>query len=309
MRDASHVYEQCGLRVRSELELPLPLAPEGEVDVEVLRGDDLEDSTALPPGVRIASFGEGEDAWYVGTATEGGYILRFRGCGEFRFDAGLSRVVVRRDPGGTVDLLPILLAGTAFAFLLALRGYTVLHASAVSCAGRAGAFVGDSGRGKSTLAALMCRDGAELVADDVLALDVGPPVRCRGGSGALRLREKASDIGRLAPRARHAATADGRLAYMPPMVRTGDVPLVVVILPRPSREVVEIQTRRLPPGEAARALLACPRVHGWRDPAVLGRDFRALTALASTIPVYEATIPWGPPFDPAIAPGLRALFG
>ena len=48
-------------------------------------------------------------------------------------------------------------------------------------------------------------------------------------------------------------------------------------------------------------LLAFPRVHGWRDKAVLAREFATLSQVVNQVPVFEATIPWGPPFDPDIA--------
>ena len=70
----------------------------------------------------------------------------------------------------------------------------MLHASAVAVDGIGLAFVGQSGRGKSTVAALMCVDGAELVTDDVLTVDPGPPVRCQGGASELRLRAAAAHL-------------------------------------------------------------------------------------------------------------------
>ena len=54
----------------------------------------------------------------------------------------------------------------------ALQGLEVLHASAVSVAGRAIAFTASSGTGKSSLAAHAVAFGAEFVTDDVLALEL-----------------------------------------------------------------------------------------------------------------------------------------
>ena len=54
----------------------------------------------------------------------------------------------------------------------ALRGMEILHASAVEMAGRAVAFLGSSGVGKTTLAARIVVRGARLVTDDVLAVDM-----------------------------------------------------------------------------------------------------------------------------------------
>ena len=39
---------------------------------------------------------------------------------------------------------------------------------------------------------------------------------------------------------------------------------------------------------------------------VLTRDFTTMSSLVNEVPVYAATIPWGPPFDPSVAPALRS---
>jgi hypothetical protein len=303
------VYAQCGLRVRSEVELHLPIALGDEFDVDVSWGADIADSSALPPGDVIAAYGSGEDSWYTATATESGFLLRFRECGEFAISADLSEVEVRADPTGRPELLPILLAGTVTAFLLTLRGETVLHASAVALEGVALAFVGQSGRGKSTVAALLCIDGAELITDDVLAVDTGPPVTCTGGAPELRLREGASVLAESRPDARTRVTADDRLALALRVAPLESFPLAAVVIPAPSHTATDVEIRRLPPSTAVFWLLAFPRVHGWCRPDVLSRDFAAISRIADTIPVYDVTIPWGPPFDPGVARSLAALAG
>lgn len=62
-----------------------------------------------------------------------------------------------------------ILLGPALVLALALRGLWSLHASAVMLNDRAIIFLGDSGRGKSTVAAYLSRDLSwRLVADDIL---------------------------------------------------------------------------------------------------------------------------------------------
>jgi hypothetical protein len=71
-----------------------------------------------------------------------------------------------------------LLMGRVLCAILPMRGITCLHAGAVAFDGRAIAFVGRSGAGKSTIvAALRCRGGFPLT-DDLVALteDEGAPV-------------------------------------------------------------------------------------------------------------------------------------
>ena len=300
-------YSVCGLRLRSELELNLPPSADGVWDVDIRWGANIDDSGAPPPGQSIASFIHDDVAWYTATVTESGYLLRFKNCGEFFISADLRDLEVRKDPSGEVELLPILLTGTVSAFLLALRGETVLHASAVSIDGAVLAFVGQSGRGKSTIAALLCIAGAELVTDDVLTVDPGPPVMCTGGASELRLRQAAASIGQGRDSTSTRVTADERLALAVKTAPQGPLPVSAIVIPSPSRTASRVEFKRLDPSTALFALLSFPRVHGWQRSDVLTRDFSALADVVNRVPIYDATIPWGPPFDPDVADALLTL--
>ncbi|MDN5939474.1 MAG: hypothetical protein L0H83_12550, partial [Salinisphaera sp.] len=102
---------------------------------------------------------------YAHSQVKDDLILRyFRAC-EFHCQAA-GRISVRPDPRVPEENSAILLAGSVPACLLALAGETVLHASAVTVNGRAIAFAGHSGSGKSTVAAMACAQGAGLLTDD-----------------------------------------------------------------------------------------------------------------------------------------------
>lgn len=300
------VYFQCGLRMRSEVELDLPLVAGDGCDVDVRWGPDIHDSSEVPPGEVIASYDDDDTTWYRAVSTGSGYLLRFPNVGEFVISGDLSEMTVRRDRSGRAELLPILLAGTASAFVLALRGETVLHASAVAIGSSALAFVGQSGRGKSTLAALLCVDGAELVTDDVLTVDPGPPVTCVGGAAEVRLRSAAAVIAQTQPERPTRLTADERLAFTPTPAPLRALSLSAIVIPSPSRTAIEVEVERVPPSDALFALLSFPRVHGWLRPDVLSRDFTRLSQIVNHIPVLSVTIPWGPPFSPDVAKSLRS---
>jgi len=303
----SLVYEQCGLRMRSQVELPLPRANNDGWDVDIRWGSEIPDSNEPPPGEVIAVYESGDTSWYTVTANEEGYRIRFRNCGEFLISHDLTDVQIRRDPSGYNYMIPILLAGSVSALLLSLGGNTVLHASAVAIDGTALAFVGQSGRGKSTVAALMCVDGAELVTDDVLVVKDGSPVICEGGAPELRLREKAAGIAREHADAATRSTADDRLAFAPRAAPLGPIPLAAIVIPSPSETVSEVGIRRFSPSEALFALLSYPRINGWTHPGILSREFSTLSQIVNEIPVYDVTIPWGPPFSPDIARSLSRL--
>lgn len=304
---AARTYALGDLRLRSRVELPLTELEAVPWDVDV-RWTSPMDATGEPPeGDVVARFGTDEDAWYTATVTAAGHQLRFNRCGDFMISPDSREIVVRPHEPGESRLLPILLCGTVAAFLLALRGETVLHASAVSIEGRALAFVGHSGGGKSTLAALMCHAGAELVSDDVLAVRPGGPPRCVGTSTELRLRLPAATTLDHLPDVARRTTVDERVAWAPRGSVAGPLPLAAVVLPIPSRRSVQLESRLVPPSDALFALLSVPRIHGWTRADVLARDFSILSELVNEIPVHEVLVPWGPPYSPEIAPSLAAL--
>jgi hypothetical protein len=82
------------------------------------------------------------------------------------------------------------LVGRVLPWAAILRGLEVFHASAVAIDGRAVAFVGPSGAGKTSLAIRLVLGGAAFMTDDVLALDKGPDgaLRAHPGSSVASLR-------------------------------------------------------------------------------------------------------------------------
>lgn len=307
----ANVYEHCGLRIRSELDLHLPIASDigDDVDIELRWGSSVVGGTHdHPDGELIAWLGESDDEWwYRATTTDATHVLRVRDRGDFVVSHDLSSIEVRPDPTSDPSFLPVLAAGTAMAFALTLRGHTVLHASAVAIDGRALAFVGPSGIGKTTLATVMCLDGARLVTDDVLVVDAGPPITVVGGATELRLRAAAAPLADLRRDAPRRVTADQRTALALDASPPGPMPLAAIVVPSPSRTVTEIEIARLDASTALAVLLASPRVHGWRRPDVLQRDFGLQGDIVDRVPIHAARIPWGPPFDPAIARALSGL--
>ena len=83
-------------------------------------------------------------------------------------------VVISPYSGAAEDLIRAYLIGVVLALLLYQRGNLVLHASSVAMGGRAVAFMGASGVGKSSLAAALVMRGHKLLADDISAIDTRP---------------------------------------------------------------------------------------------------------------------------------------
>lgn len=218
-------------------------------------------------------------------------------------------------PGFDERLVPVFVAGTVTSLLLALRGTPVLHGSAVNWWGRTVAFAGFSGKGKSTVAALCCAAGARLVSDDVVPLapyrGQAGGVACSGLGHELRLRPVAKAVVDLfpAPGPFRRITADGRLALRPALAPSEDNPLSAVVLPQPNRDAEIVTLRPLGPTEAVKELLSNSRVPRLGALDLQRPYFEVITALAASIPVVEAEIPWGPPFRTASVLGLFDALG
>ena len=304
------VYELHGLRVASVIPLGVPKSDRSTVDLEIRRGATAAVPAAPPPGKLIREFTWGEGNGLACSRDEEGYLLRFYSTCDFRIDSALRAVEICPDPELDPGMLAPLLEGPVISGILALDGECVLHASAVEVEGRALAFVGGSGQGKSTLATLLCLGGASLVSDDVLRVDLsGEEARCFPGGRRTRLRSNAAALLDSLPAGEVERTADDRFGADLAAGRSERPLLTGILVPQPSRTAEAVRLERLGPTKAFLVLSTFPRIFGWRDGAPLRPQFEAFTRLARSVPVFNAEVPWGPPFDPGLAGELLSLTG
>jgi hypothetical protein len=190
-------YRAYGLQVTADRAIP-GLAPASQS-----KTTDLEISFAPSASWLPANAHETESEWYRARTrnAQGDPVLIIRaGAGrshfrflyddgtEFHVDGAGSRVWADwKSPLTFEDTLTYLVA-PIIGFVLRLRGITCLHASAAVIDGKAIAFVGSAGAGKSTTAAAFARLGFSVVTDDVLALeDRGSGFDVHGGYTHVRL--------------------------------------------------------------------------------------------------------------------------
>lgn len=154
-------YVAYGLSIRSELALPeLVAAEDGQVaDVVVRLG-------CVRP---IVPEGDWTEGYVYGDAEEAHIFVE--GVGSLLVRGG-REIVVDPAPGVEERVLRLFLLGSALGLLLHQRGLFVLHASSVVVGGAAAVFLGESGEGKSTMAAAMHARGHAVVVDDVVAIDL-----------------------------------------------------------------------------------------------------------------------------------------
>lgn len=177
MPDAFH-YQLFGLRVGSEIPLPELFPATGD----------------QPPDVIIRRGSVGELPSEAGVQVEGDQclLLTIPGVGRYRIRGG-QEILVDAAEGVPDRNVRLYLLGSAFGALLHQRGLLPLHANAIEVDGKAVAFMGEAGAGKSTLAAWFHDRGFRVIADDVCVVqfDADGKILACPGIPRLRLWEEA----------------------------------------------------------------------------------------------------------------------
>jgi len=305
--EGARVYWCAGLRICSDL--PLAARPvEGPPDAVVVAGEVRDVPWERPSTDVIAERVVDGIPWYSFARRGDRTVARFYGLADFEIDPSGRCLEYHRDPAADPELLAILIAGTLTAYLLAVTGTLVLHASAVETDGGALAFAGLSGQGKTTLATLLCAEGFPLVSDDLLPVVAdGDVVWCVPSGIELRVREKAGGlVQRFAADTPRRRTVDQRNAVAASTTTAERLPVRAVVIPWPDRGSDRLRARRLGAGEAAFALARYQRVEGWMEADHRRWQFEQLGALVAAVPVLEAHVPWGPPFPESLGDELLA---
>lgn len=305
-----------GLVVESELDLlqSRPADPGAPADVRIRWGQPRTRRAQgrQVDGVLLLDSGSRRYGYVIVERPGGSHLLRFFGACDAEISADLAEVTVHPVVGADPGISVVLATGAVLAYLLVRRGHLVLHGSAVATGDGALAFVAPSGGGKSTMATLLCADGAGLVTDDVLRVDLdgphAPVPSVRAGATGLRLRKGADTLVGLFEAGvpgRHVS-ADLRQVLTPGGDVPDALPLRAIVLPVPQHGLDALVVEPVDPKQAVFDLLGFPRLLGWRDRAYLARHLGEVAALVAGVPVLRARVPWGPPFSPRIAPELRA---
>jgi hypothetical protein len=176
-----------GLHLRSNIPIPglPPSEPQAIVDVEISLGEPIDDAADLSSYERrhVSPFGNrhGEPLVVVSSSRDaGGYLWQYWDGQRFLLDATGRHIRGDWPASRTMDDVALNLLGPILGFVLRLRGFTCLHASAVAVGGEALAFVGRRSAGKSTTAAAFVLLGYPLMSEDVV-----PVVEGSGGYAAI----------------------------------------------------------------------------------------------------------------------------
>lgn len=154
-------FEGFGLTLVSELDLPefRPTPPAARPNIRI----------RLDESVRTLwrTHGGADGAFLP--APGGGWFMHIAEVAVYHVEGGATiRIAV--EPGADPGLVRLFTVGSAIGMALHQRGILVLHGATVGRDGTARIFVGDSGTGKSTLAANLGRTGCAVLGDDTMAL-------------------------------------------------------------------------------------------------------------------------------------------
>lgn len=167
MNGPRYRYRVYGATVASDMKLSLPLHAEGDLAAVELR-EAGDDTARLCAGV---SFESDADDWsQFATPADGSTYACWRGVGEFLVAADGRFVRCRRFGAASHESFEVYMLGQALSFALVKQGLEPLHATVVEIDGRAAAFLGASGMGKSSLAACFLKAGYRVLTDDLLIL-------------------------------------------------------------------------------------------------------------------------------------------
>ena len=111
--------------------------------------------------------------WTEFHRANGGYLLRFPELTDFQISADGLHVTGCPAPEASEATTQHLYLNQVLPLVLSKLGKLVFHASAVEIGERAVAFVAESGRGKSTLAASFAVNGFRFLTDDGLVVEPG----------------------------------------------------------------------------------------------------------------------------------------
>lgn len=193
----------------------------------------------------------------------------------------------------------VYLLGPVFAFVLRLRGFIALHASAAVVRGNAVAFVGPGGAGKSTIAGALARGNYPILGDDIAVLEEIAGEFClRPAYPHLRLWPDSSSIlfgaKDALPKLVPSSEWDKRfLDLNQPGFRfqTEPAPLqCIFLLEDYSPEVQVARIDEITPGDAFRRLLAYTYISYGLTTEMRAKEFHELGRLVHKVAIKRLTL-------------------
>lgn len=287
-------YSLYGITVRSRWRLPFAAAPPGSAPaIDIVPGE----AEAFRAAAELVRGRGGETDWFTSGPLPGGeHYLRWEDLFECIVSAAGERIACRPLEAATYEAFHTYLLGQALSFALLKQGVESIHATAVVVDGAAVAFLGNSGHGKSSLAAAFLAAGHPLLTDDLLVAErrnghlVGQP-----GPPRIKLFPEVARrfFGSRAEGVPMNPLTEKLILPLPPEACSGPVPLramyVLAAPAGPHPDGVLIQPLS---GRAAFMELSSNTYNArLLDSARLRNQFQAAARLAEAVPVRRLSFP------------------
>ena len=185
-----YLYYLYGISLYSQIPLPFPVAGRGELAHIAVR---IAPASYFQEAIRDVSLEQSDGFWHqFARLADGSSYARWQGVGEFLVSRdGLQILCRQSEIAGTesfTESFQVYMLGQALSFALVKRGFEPIHATTVVVNGEAVVFLGDSGFGKSTLAATFISAGYPVLTDDLLILQpAGNRVMAYPGPARIKL--------------------------------------------------------------------------------------------------------------------------
>lgn len=270
-----NLFECYGLKIDSELDFPeLPWVG-GVADVSIRM-------SPLP----LDMFDDANIRYKPVSARE--VYVYFRDVGTALVKDG-REVLLQAAPGVDEVTLRLFVIQQVLGVVLLQRRLFVLHASAAAVNGGAVAFAGESGQGKSTLAAALRERGGEILTDDVLALDIRAGLAPLARAGLTQLKLTAEGRERFAPSGEQKIGEKAKKLCDLGESGIAAAPLRAVYILATG---TDLKREVIPAARAAVELVR--HTYGYRLLPHIGlaeSHFRQSAALVQAVPVYRLTRP------------------
>jgi hypothetical protein len=234
----------------------------------------------------------GEPALRIFRVEQGTFVrLAYEDGTQFWLDGKRENIWATWPPASSMENAASYLLGPVLGLVLRLRGVTCLHASAVAFENRSVAFVGQTGAGKSTIAAAFARQGYGVISDDIVALverkgdlHVMPayPHLCLWPESVKMLYDSPEALPRLIPDwdKRRLALGDQGTRFESRCLPLGAIYVLSERRPSPAPYVEAIR-----PQNALLALVADTYANKILDREMRAREFAVLGRLVTSVPI------------------------
>ncbi len=293
---SSHRYFVYGMTLQSEISLALPERGYGGLGQIELR---MAPAAYFSAAARLLARHPDSDSFYQSISLrDGSTYVRWQGVGEFLISPDGGRITGRQHRRAHTESFQVYLLGQALSYALVKRGFEPLHATAVVVNGAAAVLLGNSGFGKSSLAACFLEAGYALLTDDLLVLQPygagfkaypGPPrIKLFPRQARRFLQERAGGI------AMNRGTKKLILPLDSARSAPGPVPLRAIYMLLPPGSKVRSQNvhiKALPPRQSFLALVRNTFNYRVVNPARLERQFEESALLAGRVSVRKVSYP------------------